>query len=117
METGETRFTEEQREFARNHYPFTPNVPLLFIKLYDIAEYLESVKRNLAWQAAKVVSTPKPQLTEEKVVGPRIEVTERKVKRRRRVLIDGKEESVIDDQSVASTLEGFTSVDEEDLVE
>ena len=96
-ETGESWFTEEQREFARNHYPFTLDVAPLFIKLYDLAEYLEGVKRTLAWQAAKVIPTSKPQLTEAKVVGPRIEVSERKAKRRRRAILAGKEESVIDD--------------------
>ena len=55
----------------------------------------------------------RPRRKREPVVGPRIEVTERKVKKQRKMIVQEKEESVADDQSVASTFDGDLSADEE----
>ena len=103
-ETGEVCFTADQSDFIEDHYLAHPDRALLFVELYDIAAHYEKSARREAQKAA---------MRKKSEPGPRIEVSERKVKRHRKMIVQGKEESVADDHSVASTFDGDISADEE----
>ena len=59
-ETGEVAFTQEQSDFIEEHYLSHPDRAFLFVWLYDLAEFLETSRRNLEWQAFKPIAPAEP---------------------------------------------------------